>query len=78
MPRYDDIDWRGLEDFSEEKFTELMAVDREHWTHEILLHEELFLKLYDRLPKEFRSVRDLLLSALWRSPEHWDLLDSGH
>ncbi len=78
MPRYDDIDWRGLEDFSEEKFTELMAVDREHWTHEILLHEELFLKLYDRLPKEFRSVRDLLLSALWRSPEHWDLLDGGH
>jgi phosphoenolpyruvate carboxykinase (GTP) len=55
-----------------------MAVDREQWTHEILLHEELFLKLYDRLPKEFRSVRDLLLSALWRSPEHWDLLDGGH
>jgi phosphoenolpyruvate carboxykinase (GTP) len=78
MPRYDDIDWRGLEGFSEEKFTELMAVDREQWTHEILLHEELFLKLYDRLPKEFRAVRDLLLSALWRSPEHWDLLDGGH
>ncbi len=49
-----------------------MAVDREQWGHEVLLHEELFLKLYDRLPKEMRFVRELILSGLWRSTEHWE------
>jgi phosphoenolpyruvate carboxykinase (GTP) len=29
--------------------------------------------LYDRLPKEMTFIRELLLSGLWRSPEHWDL-----
>ena len=28
MPRYEDIDWRGREDFSPERFHELMSVDR--------------------------------------------------
>jgi phosphoenolpyruvate carboxykinase (GTP) len=72
MPRYEDIDWRGLEDFTPQHFHELMAVDREQWGHEVLLHEELFLKLYDRLPKEMRFVRELILSGLWRSTEHWE------
>jgi phosphoenolpyruvate carboxykinase (GTP) len=73
MPRYEDLDWRGMEDFSSARFHELMAIDRDAWVAELLLHEELFLKLYDRLPKEFRSVRDLTLSGLWRSPEHWEV-----
>ncbi|MBV9865424.1 MAG: phosphoenolpyruvate carboxykinase (GTP) [Abitibacteriaceae bacterium] len=73
MPRYRDLDWRGLEDFSRERFHELMSVDRNEWNAEILSHEELFIKLYDRLPKELLSVRDLILSSLWRSPEHWEI-----
>jgi phosphoenolpyruvate carboxykinase (GTP) len=73
MPRYEDLDWRGLEGFTPERFNAVMAVDRGQWNQEVLLHEELFVKLYDRLPKEFRSVRDLILSSLWRSPEHWEL-----
>ena len=72
MPRYEDIDWRGLEDFTPQRFQEVMSVDREQWGHEVLLHEELFLKLYDRLPKEMRFVRELILSGLWRSTEHWE------
>jgi len=35
--------------------------------------EGLFEKLYDRLPREFSHMRELTLSALWRSPEHWEL-----
>jgi phosphoenolpyruvate carboxykinase (GTP) len=66
MPRYEDMEWRGLEDFTPERFHELMSVDRALWGQEMLLHEELFIKLYDRLPKELRSVRDLLMSSLWR------------
>ncbi len=73
MPRYEDLDWTGLDDFSREQFMELMTVDRELWKQEILSHDELFIKLYDRLPKEMIFLRELILSALWRSPEHWAL-----
>jgi phosphoenolpyruvate carboxykinase (GTP) len=72
MPHYEDLDWRGL-NFSEDQFHALMSVDREEWNRELLLHEELFIKLYDRLPKEMRYVRDLTLSSLWRSPAHWEI-----
>jgi phosphoenolpyruvate carboxykinase (GTP) len=70
-PRYRDMDWTGLEAdvFSKEQFNELMLVDKELWKQELLGHEELFEKLYDRIPKEFLYMRELLLSALWRSPE---------
>ncbi|MFN8672648.1 MAG: phosphoenolpyruvate carboxykinase (GTP) [Candidatus Sericytochromatia bacterium] len=72
VPRYDDIDWSGL-DFSHEKFNDIMSVDREAWKLEVLSHEELFMKLYDKLPKEFIWMRELILSSLWRSPEKWEL-----
>jgi phosphoenolpyruvate carboxykinase (GTP) len=72
MPRYEDLDWRGLTDFTREQFNELMSVDRNAWRQELLSHEELFVKLYDRLPKEMLFIRELILSSLWRSPEHWD------
>ena len=67
------LDWRGLEDFSPERFGELMSVDRDLWAQELLDHEALFSDLYDRLPKEMIFVRQLLLSALFRSPEHWQV-----
>jgi len=71
VPRYEDIDWTGL-DFTEAQFDEIMSVDRGTWEAEILSHEELFIKLYDRLPKEFMLKRQLILSQLWRAPEHWE------
>jgi phosphoenolpyruvate carboxykinase (GTP) len=73
MPRYEDMDWTGIENFSKEDFAKIMTIDREIWKQELMGHEELFAKLYDRLPKEFTYMRELLLSALWRSPEHWGL-----
>lgn len=73
MPRYEDLDLRGL-NLSKEKFNKLMEVDREAWKQEILSHEELFEKLYDRLPKEFVLMRELILSSLWRSPAKWELV----
>ena len=71
MPRYEDLCWEGL-DFPKERFNELMSVDRELWANEILSHDELFMKLYDRLPKELIFIRELMLSSLWRAPEHWE------
>jgi len=73
MPRYEDLDWRGLEEFTPEQFQTVMSLDRDAWNAEILSHEELFIKLYDRLPKELLAVRELTLSSLWRSPEHWEM-----
>jgi phosphoenolpyruvate carboxykinase (GTP) len=72
VPRYDDLDWRGLP-FSEEQFNALMRIDRDVWQQEIVSHDELFFRLYDRLPKELIFLRELILSGLWRSPEHWDV-----
>ena len=37
MPRYEDLDWRGLEDFPRERFDELMSIDRDLWAQEILV-----------------------------------------
>jgi len=31
------------------------------------------MKLHDRLPTEMRSIRDLVTSSLWRSPDHWEM-----
>ena len=73
MPRYEDLDWRGMKGFTRQQFNELMSVDRNAWQQELLSHEELFMKLYDRLPKELLFIRELILSSLWRSPERWGL-----
>ncbi|MEO8611221.1 MAG: phosphoenolpyruvate carboxykinase domain-containing protein, partial [Chloroflexota bacterium] len=70
VPRYEDLDWRGLENFTQEDFNNVMSIDKESWKQEILSHEELFIKLYDRMPKELLSVRELLISSLW-SDSKW-------
>jgi phosphoenolpyruvate carboxykinase (GTP) len=72
MPRYQDLEWKGS-NFKAAQFQALMAVDREAWKKEVLSHEELFEKLFDKLPREFSSMRHLLLSSLWRSPEKWQM-----
>ncbi len=71
MPRYEDIDWRGL-DYERDTFYDLMAVGREAGTEEAHLHEELFDRFFHRLPKEFIYERELLRSRLWRSPARWE------
>jgi len=68
MPKYEDLDWRGL-DFSQEQFNAVMNADKDIWLQEIALHQELFEKLSDRLPKEMPIMRDLLVANLERVPE---------
>ena len=76
MPKYEDLDWTGLDSVTREQFYELMSVGRGVWKEELVSHEELFVKMYDRLPKEFPHIRDLILSGVWRSPEHWEQFHS--
>lgn len=61
MPRYEDIDWSGMQ-FSVDQWDELMKIDRETLMSQTLGHEELFLKLWDHIPKELLWLRDLLTS----------------
>jgi phosphoenolpyruvate carboxykinase (GTP) len=70
VPRYEDLDWRGL-DFDRGQFDQVMSVDREVWQQEMVSHDALFVRLYDKLPKEFILMRELILSSLWRAPERW-------
>jgi phosphoenolpyruvate carboxykinase (GTP) len=67
MPRYDDLDWRGLK-FSEQQFNEAMNVGHDESVQEVSSHDELFFKLYNRLPRELPATRDLLIAGLWRTP----------
>jgi len=73
MPRYHDLDWEGLESFTEEQFLECMSIDRPDWHAELLECEDLFMKLHERLPNEMRSIKELVTSSLWRSPDHWEM-----
>jgi len=70
MPGRDDLDWNGL-DIPAERFDELMSLNRDAWSRELGLHQELFAKLGDRLPEEFPRKRESLLSSLQRAPEQW-------
>ncbi len=72
MPRYEDIEWAGL-DFPQSAFHDLMSVTRDSGAAEARSHEELFDRFLDRLPKEFIFERELFRSRLWRSPDRWEL-----
>ncbi len=77
MPRHDDIHWQGLQ-FDDEKFADLMTVEKEPSNVEAHAHEELFDRFFDRLPKEFVYERELLRSRLWRSPDLWEAAAPHH
>jgi len=63
MPRFEDIEWNGLE-FPREKFEELQAFDRAAWRAEVIGHEEMLIDLHDHLPPEMIYERELLICRL--------------
>jgi phosphoenolpyruvate carboxykinase (GTP) len=64
MPQASDIDIEGLADYSREKLEQALKIDVENWKREVLLQDELFIKLYGDLPKELLFQRELLISRL--------------
>jgi phosphoenolpyruvate carboxykinase (GTP) len=63
MPHYEDLDWTGME-FPREQFDALQHFDRALWRQEVIGHEELFLDLHSRLPKEMIYERELLICRM--------------
>jgi phosphoenolpyruvate carboxykinase (GTP) len=75
MPGRQDLEWSGLDPVAKARYGDLMAVERDPWIRELLHHEELFVRLYDKVPKEFVRKRELLLASVCRSPERWTVPD---
>jgi phosphoenolpyruvate carboxykinase (GTP) len=63
MPRYEDIEWKGL-DLPRAKFDQLQAFRASDWRSEVIGHEELFIHLHDHLPPEMIYERELLICRL--------------
>ncbi len=65
VPEYKDLDMRGLDDeITESAFADLQTINPEEWHRELVLQDELFMRLYSQLPKELVFQRELLISRL--------------
>lgn len=63
-PHWEDFNHEGLEGFTRDDFNKVMAVIPAEWRAEVLSQGELFLKIYDSLPKELVYQRELLSARL--------------
>ena len=65
VPDYTDLDMRGIEgEITPERWAQLQAIDKREWHNELVLQDELFIKLYAHLPKELIFQRELLISRV--------------
>jgi len=64
IPRYEDLNWRGLERFTREQFQEIVQVDNAAWKDEVAAHDKLLGKLGARLPAALEQRRAQLHQRL--------------
>ena len=64
VPRWEDFDTAELADFTRDRFEQLQAMNPDEWRREILQQDELFMNIYQFLPKEMIFQRELLVARL--------------
>jgi phosphoenolpyruvate carboxykinase (GTP) len=64
VPRTQDFDLDGMENFDSSDFENLQNINLEEWRREVLSQDELFMRLYSFLPKEMIFQRELLVARL--------------
>lgn len=62
-PHWEDFNCTGL-DFTRAQFDQVMAVSPDEWRTEVASQADLFLKIYDSIPKELVYQRELLSARL--------------
>ena len=63
MPRYEDLDWQGL-NVTREDYEKLTNVDPQAWREEVQDHSKFFEQLKSRLPGELADKRRQLQNAI--------------
>jgi len=64
MPRYEDLNWTGLEKLGREQYAEIERVDDKAWQEELASHDELLGRLGAKLPRELELRRSQLHEKL--------------
>ena len=57
MPKYEEIDWSGL-DFTKEEFAGVTNLDKQIWLGELAGVKEWFEKMGAKLPARLAAIRD--------------------
>lgn len=64
VPNINSFDVSNLPGFTRDHWEQLMAINHEEWRREIIMQEEMFMRLYSHLPKELIFQRELLVARL--------------
>ena len=64
VPHVQDFDLSYMPNFSPERFAQVQRMNIEEWRREVLMQDELFMKIYAFIPKEIIFQRELLVARL--------------
>jgi phosphoenolpyruvate carboxykinase (GTP) len=64
IPRYEDLQWTGLESFGRTHFEDISRVEEPAWAEELKSHDELFGKLGSRMPAVLEKRRGTMHQKL--------------